>query len=81
METALPGPDDSFLLAFAQLGSKMLTILIYQGYDAEHRDIDLLRLKNFTIGRKLTDQEVVGNKGLGRVAELISVMVPFVSLP
>jgi len=81
METALPGPDDSFLLAFAQLGSKMLTTLIYQGYDAEHRDIDLLRLKNFTIGRKLTDQEVVGNKGLGRVAELISVMVPFVSLP
>lgn len=81
METALPGPDDSFLFAFAQLGSKMLTIFIYQGYDAEHRDIDLLRLKNFTIGRKLIDQEVVGNKGLGRVAELISVMVPFVSLP
>lgn len=56
-------------------------VFLHQGYDAEHKDINLLRLRNFTIGRKLTDQEVVGKQGLGRIAELISAMVPFVSVP
>ena len=48
-------------------------------YDADHKDIALLRLKNFTIGRKLRDEEVVGEGGLERVVELIGCLVPFVS--
>jgi len=50
-------------------------------YDADHRDIALLRLRNFTIGRKLKDEEVVGKGGLERVVELIGCLVPFVSSP
>lgn len=48
-------------------------------YDADHRDIALLRLRNFTIGRKLKDDEVVGKGGLERVVELMECLVPFVS--
>lgn len=48
-------------------------------YDADHRDIALLRLRNFTIGRKLNDEEVVGKGGLERVVELMECLVPFVS--
>ena len=48
-------------------------------YDADHRDIALLRLRNFTIGRKLKDEEVVGKGGLDRVVELMGCLVPFVS--
>lgn len=50
-----------------------------QGYDKDHRDIELLRLRSFTIGKKLDDSEVVGAGGLQRIADLISCMVPFVS--
>lgn len=50
-----------------------------QGYDKEHRDIELLRLRNFTLGTKLSDEEVVGAKGLERIAELVACIVPFVS--
>ena len=50
-------------------------------YEADHRDIALLRLRNFTIGRKLKDEEIVGEGGLERVVELIGCLVPFVSLP
>ncbi|KAF2190490.1 hypothetical protein K469DRAFT_559809 [Zopfia rhizophila CBS 207.26] len=50
-----------------------------KGYDNDHKDIELLRLRNFTIGTKLSDEEVVGAKGLDRIAELIGCMVPFIT--
>lgn len=53
--------------------------LCLQGYDADHSDIDLLRLRNYTIGRKLTQEELISN-GLNRVSELFASMQPFVSL-
>jgi len=48
-------------------------------YAADHADIALLRLRNFTVGRKLKDEEVVGKGGLDRVVELLGCLVPFVS--
>jgi hypothetical protein len=39
-----------------------------------------MRLRNFAIGRKLADDEIVGTGGLERVGELVASMVPFVSL-
>jgi hypothetical protein len=50
-----------------------------QGYDLENPNIELLRLRNYTIGRKLKDDEVLGSGGLKRIAELIGVLTPFVS--
>ena len=50
-------------------------------YDADHRDITLLKLRNCTIGRKLKDEEIVGEGGLNRVVELMGCLVPFVSVP
>lgn len=50
-----------------------------QGYAPTHENIDLLRLRSFTLGRKLSDDEVTGPRGLDRLAELVSCMVPWVS--
>ncbi len=50
-----------------------------QGFDADHPDIDLLRLRNYTIGRSLSEQELLGAGGFERVAELFGAMKPFVS--
>ncbi|KAF7508471.1 hypothetical protein GJ744_009184 [Endocarpon pusillum] len=50
-----------------------------KGYEADNPNIELLRLKNFTIGRKLQDDEVVGPGGLDRVASLVGTMTPFVT--
>ncbi|KNG50287.1 hypothetical protein TW65_03207 [Stemphylium lycopersici] len=50
-----------------------------KGYDHDHKDIELLRLRNFTVGRKVHDNEVVGTGGLERVAELVLAMVPFIT--
>jgi len=45
----------------------------------ENPNIELLRLRNYTIGRKLKDDEVLGSGGLKRIADLIGVLTPFVS--
>ncbi|OAP56926.1 hypothetical protein AYL99_09038 [Fonsecaea erecta] len=52
-----------------------------KGYEADNPNIELLRLRNFTLGKRLADEQVVGEHGLPTILELIRVMVPFVSPP
>lgn len=49
-----------------------------KGFDGDHPNIDLLRLKNFTIGHRLKDGEVLGEAGRDHVAYLLSRLKPFV---
>ena len=50
-----------------------------KGYEADNPNIDLLRLRNYTIGHKLKDDEVLGQGGLGRIVQLIEILTPFVT--
>lgn len=38
-----------------------------------------MRLRNYTIGKKLKDDEVLGSGGLARIADLLGILTPFVS--
>lgn len=49
-----------------------------QGYEADNPNIDLLRLRNYTIGRKLKDAEVVGPGALDAIVDLMGALAPFV---
>ncbi|KAG9659213.1 hypothetical protein KCU76_g19787, partial [Aureobasidium melanogenum] len=49
------------------------------GYDSGHPDIDLLRLRRFTVGTKLTDAEILDAQVLRRIADLFSALHPFVA--
>ncbi|OAL19736.1 hypothetical protein AYO22_09263 [Fonsecaea multimorphosa] len=51
------------------------------GYEADNPNIELLRLRNFTLGKRIPDEQVIGEQGLPTILELIRVMVPFVSPP
>ncbi|KAK3110442.1 hypothetical protein LTR53_015270 [Teratosphaeriaceae sp. CCFEE 6253] len=50
-----------------------------KGYAADHKDIELLRLRNYAVRRKLTDKEVLGSDGLDQVAGLFAHMRPFIT--
>ena len=50
-----------------------------KGYDADHPNIELLKLKNFTIGKRLKDEEVADTAFIEKVTKLISTMAPFVT--
>lgn len=50
-----------------------------QGYDVNHKEIQLLRLRSFTLGRALSDDEFLADDAQERIAALIAAMEPFVS--
>lgn len=50
-----------------------------KGYEADNPNIELLKLKNFTIGKSLTDEEIADPKGIETVARVIATMAPFVT--
>ncbi|KAF2466001.1 uncharacterized protein BDR25DRAFT_238555 [Lindgomyces ingoldianus] len=75
----IPNDEKKAVKAFTNQSTNRSTALKKhpKGYENDHKDIELLRLRNFTLGTKLSDGEVVGAKGLERVAELVACMVPF----
>lgn len=50
-----------------------------KGYEADNENIEILRLKNYTVGRRLADEEVLGAQGLRRMVELMGCLVPWVT--
>ncbi|PGH13205.1 hypothetical protein AJ79_03762 [Helicocarpus griseus UAMH5409] len=48
-----------------------------KGYDADNKNIDLLRLRNFTIGKAFQDKDMLGPGSLDRVAHIVGIMEPF----
>ena len=65
--------------AFVGMNTENMLKTKPKGYEKDNPNIELLKLRNFTIGKKLKDQEVLGAGGLGRIVELIGILTPFVS--
>lgn len=51
-----------------------------QDYEATHRDIELLKLRSFTIGKKFPESVFMAEDGQDQIAEIVQAMVPFVGL-
>ena len=58
---------------------KLTRLISLKGFKADNPNIALLRLRNYTVGKKLKDEEVLGERALGRMTELIGILAPFVS--
>jgi uncharacterized protein (DUF2461 family) len=50
-----------------------------KGFDADHQDVELLRLRSFTLGAKIRDEDVLGKDGLEKVLAVMDGLVPWVS--
>ena len=75
----IPADDRRATKAFAKQNAETALKTKPRDYDANHENIELLRLKNFTMGRKLEDNEVVGPGALLRIVELITDLEPFIT--
>lgn len=53
---------------------------VTQGFDASHRNIELLKLRNFTVWKKIPDSLFTAEDGQAQITNIISAMVGFVSL-
>lgn len=50
-----------------------------QGYLADHRDIELLKLRNFTVGLRIEDITFTEDDAQDKLIDVIQAMEPFVS--
>jgi uncharacterized protein (TIGR02453 family) len=50
-----------------------------QGFIADHRDIELLKLRNYTVSTKIDDKTFTSRDGPGKIVETVDAMVGFVS--
>ena len=51
-----------------------------QNFIADHRDIELLKLKSYTVGKKIDDKLFTSADGQAQIAEIIGAMSGFVCL-
>ena len=71
--------EDAAVKAFTEHNKENALKTKPKGYEADNPNIKLLRLRNFTIGKKLKDEEIVGKGGVDRIVGFLQVLVPFVS--
>ncbi|KAK8251660.1 hypothetical protein IWZ00DRAFT_246473 [Phyllosticta capitalensis] len=66
--------------AFVEANKENALVRCPAGYTPDHKDISLLRLRRFTIGKKLKDTEIVGTgQAAERVAGIVADMLPFIT--
>ncbi|MGI9091774.1 MAG: DUF2461 domain-containing protein [Gemmatimonadaceae bacterium] len=70
--------ETAFRRAFGKLSEESVLKRPPRGFDADHPAAHLLRFKSFTVGRALTDEEVLSPRLPDIVARRYSVMLPFV---
>ena len=61
-------------------GTDKTSFLLDQGFDINHENIALLRLRNFTLSKSLSDEELMGPDALDKIGEIVGTMAPFVSV-
>ncbi|KAI0483571.1 hypothetical protein F4859DRAFT_403451 [Xylaria cf. heliscus] len=71
--------EDKVLKAFADKNQENALKTKPKGFNPDHRDIHLLKLRNYTVGCQISDEDLHGNNAQEKIMEIIRVMVPFVT--
>ncbi|KAK4126855.1 hypothetical protein N657DRAFT_640716 [Parathielavia appendiculata] len=81
VEAGKDGEDDeeAALRAFADGNKEGALKTRPKGFIPEHRNMQLLKLRNFTVGRKVADALFTGQRGQEEVASVIGDMVGFIT--
>ncbi|OAX79010.1 hypothetical protein ACJ72_06674 [Emergomyces africanus] len=75
----VPKTEKEAILAFVSQNQQSALKTKPKGYDADNKNIDLLRLRSFTLSKKIQDKDMLGPKALDRVARIVEILVPFVT--
>ncbi|OJD14833.1 hypothetical protein AJ78_04863 [Emergomyces pasteurianus Ep9510] len=74
-----PKTEKEAILAFVSQNQESALKTKPKGYDADNENIDLLRLRSFTISKKIQDKDMLGPKALDCLARIVGNLVPFVT--
>ncbi|WP_256011232.1 DUF2461 domain-containing protein [Desertivirga xinjiangensis] len=70
--------DTDFKKLFGDLHQEGKLQTAPKGYDADNPEIEYLKLKSFTVGKKLTDKELTASGSVESVASLFEKLYPFI---
>ncbi|KOS40798.1 hypothetical protein ACN38_g8354 [Penicillium nordicum] len=71
--------DDAVVDAFTHHNRESALKTKPKGYEADNENIKLLRLRSFTIGKPIPDEELTGDDAQEKIATWVGVMEPFVT--
>ncbi|KAJ5194422.1 Conserved hypothetical protein CHP02453 [Penicillium cf. griseofulvum] len=71
--------DDAVVDAFTHHNRESALKTKPKGYEADNKNIKLLRLRSFTIGKPIADDELTGDDAQEKIVALVGVMEPFVT--
>ncbi|RYP75883.1 hypothetical protein DL771_002147 [Monosporascus sp. 5C6A] len=75
---AKAGDERSAIAAFAAANQENALKTRPKGFHPEHRDLELLKLRNFTVGKKIDDSVLTSEDAQDKIMAIITPMVPFV---
>ncbi|KAJ0424297.1 hypothetical protein BJY00DRAFT_309213 [Aspergillus carlsbadensis] len=75
----IPDDEDEAVEAFAKQNSESALKTKPKGYEHDNENIKLLRLRSFTIGKPVSDADLLSPDAQEKVATLIGIMEPFVT--
>ncbi|KAM0562766.1 hypothetical protein ACHAPJ_001606 [Fusarium lateritium] len=78
-KAAKKSDPNAALLAFAEKNTQNALKTKPKGFEADHRDIALLKLRNFTIGTQIDDSIFCEDDAQEKIGEIIRPMLGFVS--
>ncbi|RYO90360.1 hypothetical protein DL766_001177 [Monosporascus sp. MC13-8B] len=76
---AKAGDERSAIAAFVAANQENALKTRPKGFHPEHRDLELLKLRNFTIGRKIDDSVLTSEDAQDKIMAIITPMVPFIT--
>ncbi|KAI1387828.1 uncharacterized protein F4822DRAFT_293360 [Hypoxylon trugodes] len=79
LPAAKSGGEKAVLKAFVAKNQGNALKTKPKGFHPDHRDIELLKLRNYTVGTKIDDADLLAEDAQDRIMEIISAMVDFVS--
>ncbi|KAF4153302.1 hypothetical protein CNMCM6936_000670 [Aspergillus lentulus] len=75
----IPDDEKKAVQAFVSQNKESALKTKPKGYEADNENIELLRLRSFTIGKPLSDSEFMASNVQERLAAIVGVMEPFVT--
>ncbi|KAI6082932.1 hypothetical protein F4821DRAFT_245784 [Hypoxylon rubiginosum] len=76
---AKTGSEKAVVTAFAAANKENALKTKPKGFNPDHRDIELLKLRNYTIGKKIPDADLLADDAQERIMNIITPMVEFVT--
>ncbi|KAK7953741.1 hypothetical protein PG996_014633 [Apiospora saccharicola] len=76
---AKDGDDKSIIAAFTAANKENALKTRPQGFHPDHRDIELLKLRNFTVGVKIKDSDFTSSDAQNKIMAIVEPMVEYVT--